>query len=84
MSKQHNKNLLLGVCQFWAELPNNIFANGWFGYNNAKNTSIGHTFLELNCGYYLQILYKEDIDFYSKWKSANKLIADLKKLIIIC
>ena len=33
-----------------------------FAYNNTRNASIGHTPLELNCGYYSWMLYKEDVD----------------------
>ena len=33
-----------------------------FAYYNAKNASTGHTPFELNCGYYPQMLYKEDVD----------------------
>ena len=33
-----------------------------FAYNNAKNTNIGHTPFELNCGYHSQMSYKEEID----------------------
>ena len=36
-----------------------------FHYNNAKNASIGHMLFELNCGYYLQMLYKKKVDPYS-------------------
>ena len=48
-----------------------------FVYNNAKNASTGHTPFELNCGYYPWVSYKEDIDSYSKSKSANELLAEL-------
>ena len=33
-----------------------------FAYNNAKNASFGYISFELNCGYYLWVLYKEDFD----------------------
>lgn len=48
-----------------------------FIYNNNKNTSIGYIFFDLNCGYYLYILYKKDIDFWSKSNIANKLSVKL-------
>ena len=46
-------------------------------YNNIKNTNAGHTPFELGCSYYLRVSYKEDIDFYSKTKSVNKLFTKL-------
>ena len=55
-----------------------------FAYNNAKNASFGYTLFELNCGYYFQMLYKEDVEPCSKFKLANKLLAKVRKLIIIC
>ena len=55
-----------------------------FAYNNAKNASIGHTLFELNCGYHLRMLYKEDVNSRSQSKSADKLLAELRELIIVC
>ena len=55
-----------------------------FVYNNAKNTSTGHMLFELNCGYHSRISYKEEVDPYSKFKSADKLSAELRNLIIAC
>ena len=55
-----------------------------FAYNNAKNASTGHTSFELNYGYHLWISYKKDVNLYSKSKSANKLLAELKELMIVC
>ena len=55
-----------------------------FNYNNAKNTSAGHMSFELNCGYHLQMLYEKEVDPRSKSKSADKLLAELKELMIIC
>ena len=55
-----------------------------FAYNNVKNASIGHMPFELNCGYHPQMWYKEDIDPRSQSKSADKLSAELKELIIVC
>ena len=48
-----------------------------FAHNNAKNISTGHTPFELNCGYHLQVSYKEDINPHSKTKSVDKLSAEL-------
>ena len=39
---------------------------------------------ELNCRYYLQMLYKNNVNPRSKSKSADKLLAKLKELIIVC
>ena len=55
-----------------------------FTYNNAKNASSGHTLFELNCGYQPWMSYKEDVDPRSKSKSADKLSAKLRKLMIVC
>ena len=55
-----------------------------FAYNNAKNSSTAHTFFELNCGYYLQLFYKKDIDPRSKSKSADELLIKLQELITVC
>lgn len=38
----------------WAKL----FLIAKFVYNNTKNASTGHTFFELNYGYYPRVLYK--------------------------
>ena len=55
-----------------------------FAYNNAKNTSTSHTPFELNCGYYPQMSYEEEVDPRSKSKSADKLSAELRELMIVC
>ena len=55
-----------------------------FAYNNAKNTSTGHTPFELNYGYYPRILYKDNIDLRSKSKLVDNLSAELRKLMIVC
>ena len=55
-----------------------------FAYNNAKNTSSGHTPFKLNCGYHSQMSYKKDVEPRSKSKSANELSAELRKLMIVC
>ena len=46
--------------------------------------STDHMPFELNYNYHLQILYKKEVDPHSKSKSANKLLAELRALIIIC
>ena len=55
-----------------------------FAYNNAKNSSSGHTPFELNCGYHLCVSFEEDINPCSPSKSANKLLAELRDPITVC
>ena len=55
-----------------------------FAYNNAKNASTGHTLFELNCGYHFRMSYKDDVDPRSQSKSADKLVAELRELMIVC
>ena len=55
-----------------------------FVYKNAKNVSIGLMPFELNCGYHLQVSYKEDINPRSKFKLADKLWTELWELMIVC
>ena len=55
-----------------------------FAYNNAKNASTSYTPFELSCGYYPQMLYEEDVNLCSQSKSADKLSAELRELIIVC
>ena len=55
-----------------------------FAYNNANNASIGHMPFDFNCEYHFWVFYKENIDLRSKFKSANKLSAELQKLMTIC
>ena len=55
-----------------------------FAYNNAKNASTGHTPFELNCSYHPQMLYKEDVDSRCQSKSVDKLLAELRELMIVC
>ena len=55
-----------------------------FAYNNVKNTSTGHTLFELNCGYYPQMSYKENVEPRSQSKSADKLSIKLRELMIVC
>lgn len=55
-----------------------------FTYNNAKNASIGYIPFELNCSYYDQVLFKENINSHLRSCFANKLADQLKKLIKIC
>ena len=55
-----------------------------FTFNNTKNASFGHMPFELNCGYHLQMLYKENVDPCSKFKSVDKLSTELRELMIVC
>ena len=56
-----------------------------FAYNNGKNASTGHTpSFELNCGYHFQMLYEEDVEPHFQFKSADKLSAELRELMIVC
>ncbi len=55
-----------------------------FAYNNAKNTSTGYTSFELNYGFHLWVLFKEEIDPYSRFRLANKLADELRELMKIC
>ena len=55
-----------------------------FAYNNIKNASTSHIPFKLNCGYHCWMSYEEDVNSYSKFKSANKLSKELRELIIVC
>ena len=55
-----------------------------FAYNNAKNTSTGHTPFELNCGYHPRMSYEEDVDPRSRSETADELSTELQELITIC
>ena len=55
-----------------------------FAYNNAKNSSTGHTPFKLNCGYHPCIFFEKNTDPRSQSKSANKLSAELEDLMTIC
>ena len=55
-----------------------------FVYNNAKNASTGHTPFKLNCGYHPRMSYKENVNSRSQSKLADKLSAELRKLMIVC
>ncbi len=55
-----------------------------FAYNNAKNTSTGHTPFKLNCGYHPWVSFKENIDPCSRSCSSNKLTKELRELMEVC
>ena len=75
---------------FWVFI--NFKQNDWarlllmaeFAYNNVKNASTGYTPLELNCGYYPRVSYKEDLDPRSQSKTAEELSSKLQNLIAAC
>ena len=48
-----------------------------FAYNNAKNTSTGHTPFKLNCGYHSWVSYEKNINPRSKSKLTDELLAEL-------
>lgn len=52
-----------------------------FAYNNAKNASNSHIPFELNFEYHLHISYEKNVDFYSRSKLADKLLAELQDLM---
>ena len=54
-----------------------------FAYNNAKKASTSQTPFELNCGYYPRMSYKEEVNPRFKFKSADKLSAELRELMIV-
>ena len=55
-----------------------------FAYNNVKNASTGHTLFELNCGFYPQISFKDNVDPCSRSYSINKLGKKLRELMDMC
>ena len=55
-----------------------------FAYNNAKNASTSHTPFEFNYGYHFWVLYKKKVDSYSKSKSVDKRLAELRELMVVC
>lgn len=55
-----------------------------FAYNNIKNISIGHILFELNCGYHLQVSYKEDVNPRFRSLLVEKLILEPQKLMLVC
>lgn len=54
-----------------------------FIYKNIKNSNNNNIFFNLYYNYYLYVIYKKDVDFYCKSKTANNFIAKLSKLTII-
>ncbi len=55
-----------------------------YTYNNAKNTSTGHTSFKLNCDYHFRVSFEEDVDPCLRSRSANKLAEELRELLEVC
>ena len=55
-----------------------------FAYNNAKNTSTGHTPFELNCDFHPRASYEVDVDPLSKSKAVDELATELRELTAVC
>ena len=55
-----------------------------FEYNNAKNASTGHMPFEFSYGFHPRVFFDDDVDFYSRSRSANELAKELRELIDIC
>lgn len=55
-----------------------------FAYNNVKNTSIGYTSSELNCGYHLKLFCNKDVNPRSNSKTVDQLATELLTLMFIC
>ena len=79
-TKQQNSNIKVYLRAFvnfeqndWARL----LSMAKFAYNNAKNSSTGHTLFELNCGYHPCVSFEEGTDPCSQSKSAKELSAEL-------
>ena len=64
----------------WARFP----PMAEFTYNNAKNTSTGHTLFKLNYGSHLHVSFKKNTNFCSWLRTADKLSAELNRLMIVC
>ena len=63
----------------WARL----FSMAEFAYNNAKNTSNGHIFFELYCGYHLCVSYEEDFDLRWKSRTMEELSSEPRDLMTV-
>ena len=55
-----------------------------FAYNNAKNAITSPILFKFNCGYYLKMLFENEVNFCLKFCSDNELAKELRKQIIIC
>ena len=55
-----------------------------FAYNNAKNSSTGHTPFKLNCVYHPCVSFEENTDPHFQLKLADKLSTKLQDLMTVC
>ena len=55
-----------------------------FAYNNVKNVSTSYTSFKLNYSYYSQMSYEIKVNPHFKCQLADKLSAELRKLMIVC
>ena len=55
-----------------------------FAFNNIKNAGTDHTLFKLICRCHFCVFYKEDLNSYSKLKTAEKLFSELQNLMVIC
>lgn len=74
--KQYNIGLSPSLCQLQINNYVKLLAIAEFVYNIAKNTSTGYKLFKLNYGFLPYIFYKKNIDFCSKSKTAEKLVAE--------
>lgn len=80
--KQQYGSLSLSFCQFQANNWAKPFPIAEFTNNNTRNASIGNTFFELICRYHFYFSYKENVNFFLKFKIEDELIRELHKLIM--
>ena len=89
MAKQSGRTVTI---QAYLQTFVNFEQNNWvrplsmakFVYNNAIKPKTGHTPFKLNCSYYLYFFFEKNTNSRSKSKLADKLFAELRKLMIIC
>ena len=55
-----------------------------FADNNSKIASTSHTSFKFNCDYHSWMSYKEEVKLCFQSKSADKLLVELRELMIIC
>lgn len=55
-----------------------------FVYNNIKNRNNDHMPMKLNYGYYLYVVFKDEVNFHMKFYSTEKLAKELRELMSIC
>lgn len=55
-----------------------------FIYNTAKNVSTGQTLFELNYSYHPQVSFKKDVNPCFKSRFADRILANIWELIIVC